>query len=193
MPNTSLPSPRDCRRASGRAGPSAQHGLPVPPAPPCWTSAMSTVARHQPHDHNAMPFLHRAVSPRRRMRKTRDLAAVPPPLSRFPRSPETPGAYGALRAACRSHRRLHLQSVDRIHLASPAVVRRPCDPSSSEVPRIVDRKPQIRLQRVIADVEHAARFALVAVAALEHEPRVAAAPRAQRVVALAATAPARRA
>src|SRR5438105_10559127 len=41
------------------------------------------------------------------------------------------------------------------------------------------RVPKISLQCVIADVERAARLALVPAAALQHEPHVAAAPRSE--------------
>src|SRR5207253_1755540 len=48
--------------------------------------------------------------------------------------------------------------------------------------RLVHRVAQIRLQRVIADAEDAARFALVAARFIEDQPRVAAAPRPHRLV-----------
>ena len=50
------------------------------------------------------------------------------------------------------------------------------------------QQPQIRLQCVIADAEHATGFALVALTAFENQPRVAAGPDPKRVVAVRATA-----
>ena len=43
-------------------------------------------------------------------------------------------------------------------------------------------RPQIRVEGVIADIQHAARLPLVAPASFEDEPRIAAGPCAHRVV-----------
>src|SRR5437762_10987059 len=47
--------------------------------------------------------------------------------------------------------------------------------------RIAAREAQISLEGVIADVEMPARASLVPAGALEHEPRIAASPRAHRL------------
>src|SRR5437899_3141821 len=58
--------------------------------------------------------------------------------------------------------------------------RNPCGQLLSRPRTLPARVPQIRIQRVIADSEHAARTSLVTSAAFEHQVRVAAAPHTHR-------------
>ena len=93
------------------------------------------------------------------------------PCLAHPRLPETPGTCGAarrpsdaLRFARSDARQILLHSHDL--LASNRLI----------LERTGQRIPEVRLKRVIADVQHAARVTLVAAAAIQDEPRVAAAP-----------------
>ena len=83
--------------------------------------------------------------------------------SRQPFLPETPGF---------TRRQMRRRSLSHDHLRH-----RPSHstPASSG-------RPQIRLQRVIADAQHTRRLALVAAPPLEHQPGVAPGPRPQRLV-----------
>src|SRR3990172_7510890 len=106
---------------------------------------------------------------RRSLRRT-SLAAT------RPRPPSESGVEALLSRACPAlgHR-----------LATDARVETGGDRRSEAVWRErPDRQPQIRVECVVADAQHATRLAFVALAPIDNQPRVAGRPDPKRVLAL---------